>query len=151
MKKLMIAIIVMATISLSLAIAINVLKSEKSSSDIPKVEEKEEQEREKLLSIADVSMNCFSNVLVIYDDNTYEILKGAYPEGEDPLISKGEYDYDIQSLINEIKNYPFDNKTGLNYRIVLNDNTSYSVSIMDSPKLNDFLGTIPDKNIFWCA
>ncbi len=149
MKKLMIAIIVMATISLSLAIAINVLKSEKSSDDISKAEEK--QEREKLLSIADVSMNCFSNVLVIYDDSTYEILKGAYPEGENPLISKGEYDYDIPSLINEIKNYPFDNKTGLNYRIVLNDNTSYSISIMDAPKLNDFLGTIPDKNIFWCA
>lgn len=145
----MIAIIVMATISLSLAIAINVLKSEKSSDDISKAEEK--QEREKLLSIADVSMNCFSNVLVIYDDSTYEILKGAYPEGENPLISKGEYDYDIPSLINEIKNYPFDNKTGLNYRIVLNDNTSYSISIMDAPKLNDFLGTIPDKNIFWCA
>ena len=139
MKKLLVMIVGLSFICLCLAITVHFVKPN------------QQEDKKELFRVADVSMNCFSNVLIVYDDNTYELLKGSYVNNENPVIGKGTYNYDIEGLLEEIKTYPIDDETGINYRVTLNDKTSYTVSVAESPKLNDFLKTIPEKNLFWCS
>lgn len=122
----------------------NNIKSDKTSNIST-----DNDECEEILKISDKSRNCFSNVLVVCKNNKYQVIKGAYQEGSDPVIQKGNYNYDIDKLIGELKNYPAD-EHNLNYSVTLKDGTSYRVSIIDSKEVNNFLSSITDKNILWC-
>ncbi len=46
----------------------------------------------KLVTIKDVNINCDSFELIMYEDNTYELIKGSKD------IKKGKYDFDVLSL-----------------------------------------------------
>ncbi len=109
------------------------------------------EEHNKVMTITDVSRNCFSNALVVYDNNTYEVIKGAYTEHENPLIHKGKYNYDIDNLITKIKEYPMDEEHFMNYQVVIENDKTYTVSMNESLELNEFINSLDKDDIFWCS
>ena len=103
---------------------------------------------EKVLTITDISKNCFSNALVVYDNSTYEVVKGAYSENEDPILHRGTYHYDIDSLIPLIKEYPRDNEHYMNYEVTIHNDDSYIVDMTQAVELNDFINSLDNLLLF---
>lgn len=104
-----------------------------------------------LFTVADVSKNCFSNGLKVYNNNKYEIIKGTVPVGEDNLIKTGTYNYDINKLMTSFNNDTCDMDNYFNYQVTLESGESYCISIIEDTELNKFLESLNEENLFWCS
>lgn len=104
-----------------------------------------------LFTVTDVSKNCFSNGLNVYNNNKYEIIKGAVPEGESNLLKTGTYNYDIDKLLASFNDDTCDMEHYFNYRVTLESGESYCISMMEDTELNKFLESLNEENLFWCS
>ena len=43
-----------------------------------------------------------------------------------------------------------DNENYLNYRITIDENTSYCIGINSNHELNKFIESLIEENLFWC-
>ena len=108
-------------------------------------------EEKLLFTVTDVSKNCFSNGLKVYNNNKYEIIKGAVPVGESNLIKTGTYNYDIDKLIASFNDDTCDMENYFNYQVTLESGEKYCISMMEDTELNKFLNSLNEENLFWCS
>lgn len=104
-----------------------------------------------LFTVRDVSKNCISNGLKVYNNNKYEIIKGAWMEGESNLIKTGTYNYDIEKLMDRFNDDTCDMEHYFNYQVTLESGESYCISMMEDTELNNFLESLNEENLFWCS
>lgn len=107
-----------------------------------------------LIKVDNVSYNCLSNSLYIYEDKSYIVIRAYRPNGifNSWKIGTGKikYDYNISEIIKEVNSISSDIINYINYKITFSDGTTKIISIKDSIKLNEFINQIPIKNIFLC-
>lgn len=104
-----------------------------------------------LFTVADVSKNCISNGLKVYNNNKYEIIKGAWMEGESNLIKTGTYNYNVEKLMDSFNDDTCDMEHYFNYQVTLESGESYCISMMEDTELNNFLESLNEENLFWCS
>ena len=105
---------------------------------------------EKAFTISDVSKDCLSNSIYVYYDKKYEVYKAYYEEGNEiKPIRDGEYDYDINKIINNIKDYGSDKNNYINYKVTIGDK-SYVVSQTEKNELREFMDSINGDSLLWC-
>lgn len=104
-----------------------------------------------LFTVTDISKNCISNGLKVYSNNKYEIIKGAWVDGENNLIKSGTYDYDIDKLLKSFNNDTCDKEHLFNYSVTLKSGEQYCISMIEDTELNKFLNSLNEENLFWCS
>ena len=119
--------------------------------DKDKKEHSHNGEETLLFTVTDVSKTCLSNGLKVYNNNKYELIKGAVPEGEDNLIKTGTYNYDIDKLTVSFNDDTCDMENYLNYNVILESGESYCISMIADTELNKFLESLNEDNLFWCS
>ena len=141
-KIYLIIIIILAGIVFGIFLLNNSNKNRKENSY-----DKKEQ---LLFTVSDVSKNCPSNGLKVYNNNKYELVKGATTIGESNLIKTGTYNYDIDKVINSFNDDSCDMERYLNYRVTLQSGESYCISMTETTELNNFLKSLNEDSLFWC-
>lgn len=106
---------------------------------------KSNETRELLFSVTDVSKKCKTNTLYVYNDNTYEIKNNSLI-----INQKKEYNYDVNNIIENIKDYSKDEDTWMNYYVELKDGTTYHVSMLEENDLNNFIKSLNEEKLFEC-
>lgn len=112
---------------------------------------KQQDETLLLFTVSDISKNCISNSLRVYSNNKYEIIKGAWIDGENNLIKSSTYDYDVDKLLKSFNNDTCDKEYFLNYSVTLKSGEEYCISILEDTELNRFLNSLNEENLFWCS
>ncbi len=107
------------------------------------------KKKEKILEISNISMNCPSNILIAYSDNTYKFIKGISTYNKNTIIFSRKYEYNINKIRDSIKDYQSDNIHLFNYHITL-DNNEYNIAIEEAKTINDFIDSL-NHNLNWCS
>lgn len=109
--------------------------------------EKDKKEDKKLLfSVEEIGKDCVSNVVYIYDDNTFTVKDYTGKE------EYGEYNYpNMNNLIKVIPTYTIDQSNYGNYKVTFQDGSISMVSVIKSFELREFLDSLEKDNLFWCG
>ena len=116
-------------------------------------QKEEPKEHVLLFSVRDVSKNCFSNVLYVYENGDYEIEAPYAMEGEDfEIIASGHTDYDLDKIIQYLKTDIEADEHMMNYSIT-NEKTgeNYYVPFTEKNELTKFLDSLNEESLFWCS
>jgi hypothetical protein len=117
-----------------------------------KENKKKEKEKSDALAfiITDVSKNCLSNGIHVYYNDKYEVYKAFYVDGEKMKpIRTGNYNYDINKIIDNIDSYTKDNDTYMNYNIKIKDD-NHVVAMQGNKELREFMDSIDGDKLLWC-
>lgn len=104
-----------------------------------------------LFTVNDDSKKCYSNTLYVYNNGKYEIVGINYNNDEPNIIKTGNYNYNIEKVMNMFDDKTCDNENYLNYRITIDENTSYCIGINSTHELNKFIESLNEENLFWCS
>ena len=127
MKKKLIIIIIVSVILLGLTGYLSIRNYKKKVGNL-------------LFIVTDISCDCISNKLNVYDNNTYKLDKvGSF-------TIMGYYEFDMESLVEELKNYDSENNPYSLYQIEFANGKQKVVS---SEKLQEFLDSLAIENMFY--
>ena len=81
-----------------------------------------------VFKITDISCNCIPNT-AYFDYDSY-VVRNAIITGEDDVISRGKFNYDINKILNNLDEFK-ENEDYMNYKITLYNDEEYIVSHSD--------------------
>lgn len=96
----------------------------------------------KLLEVYLVRYSCKSDIVIIYDNNTFEIVESAVDNGINNTILSGKYDYDIDYLLNELANYSGDADPEINYQVILANKEQYTIPYTEVGALSQLIESL---------
>lgn len=105
-----------------------------------------------LFIVTDVSRNCLSNTLYVYNNSEYEVKSPYATPGKDfKIVAKGKYNYDIDIVLEYLNTEITADEHMLNYAVTIEETKKeIYVPFTKENELTKFITSLNEEALFWC-